>query len=105
MIALEAATHTALSISPNRRNFLCALAAAAAVGHSFFGFASMDETGPDAGEEASFNSLHTPKSWAEKAYPKLIHYNRLPKGGHFAAWEQSTLFSDELRESFRSLRQ
>ncbi|MFZ0039475.1 MAG: epoxide hydrolase family protein [Candidatus Acidiferrales bacterium] len=45
-----------------------------------------------------------PRSWAEKAYPKLIHYNRLPKGGHFAAWEQPQLFSEELRVSFRSLR-
>jgi pimeloyl-ACP methyl ester carboxylesterase len=45
-----------------------------------------------------------PKSWTEKAYPKLIHYNRLPKGGHFAAWEQPALFTTELRESFRSLR-
>jgi len=39
-----------------------------------------------------------------KAYPKLIHYNRLPKGGHFAAWEQPQVFSEELRASFRSLR-
>jgi pimeloyl-ACP methyl ester carboxylesterase len=45
-----------------------------------------------------------PRSWTEKAYPKLIHYNRLPKGGHFAAWEQPQLFSEELRASFRSLR-
>jgi pimeloyl-ACP methyl ester carboxylesterase len=45
-----------------------------------------------------------PKSWAEKAYPKLIHYNRLPKGGHFAAWEQPQLFTEELRASFKSLR-
>jgi pimeloyl-ACP methyl ester carboxylesterase len=45
-----------------------------------------------------------PKSWAEKAYPKLIYYNRLPRGGHFAAWEQPELFSQELRSSFRSLR-
>jgi len=45
-----------------------------------------------------------PKSWAEKAYPKLIYYNRLPKGGHFAAWEQPELFSEEIRASFRSLR-
>ncbi|MFM0295150.1 MULTISPECIES: epoxide hydrolase family protein [Paraburkholderia] len=45
-----------------------------------------------------------PKSWTEKAYPKLIHYNRLPKGGHFAAWEQPQEFTDEVRESFRSLR-
>jgi pimeloyl-ACP methyl ester carboxylesterase len=45
-----------------------------------------------------------PKSWAEAAYPKLIHYNRLPKGGHFAAWEQTDLFCAELRTSFRPLR-
>jgi len=45
-----------------------------------------------------------PRSWTEKAYPKLIHYNRLPKGGHFAAWEQPQVFSEELRASFRSLR-
>ena len=45
-----------------------------------------------------------PRSWTEKAYPKLIHYNRLPKGGHFAAWEQPKLFSEEVRVAFRSLR-
>jgi pimeloyl-ACP methyl ester carboxylesterase len=45
-----------------------------------------------------------PKSWAEKAYPKLIHYNRPTKGGHFAAWEQPELFTDEMRTAFRSLR-
>jgi pimeloyl-ACP methyl ester carboxylesterase len=45
-----------------------------------------------------------PRSWAERAYPKLIHYNRLPKGGHFAAWEQPQAFTEELRASFRSLR-
>jgi pimeloyl-ACP methyl ester carboxylesterase len=45
-----------------------------------------------------------PQSWTEKAYPKLIHYNRLPKGGHFAAWEQPQEFADEVRASFRTLR-
>ncbi|HEY4287411.1 MAG TPA: epoxide hydrolase [Puia sp.] len=45
-----------------------------------------------------------PKSWAEKAFPKLIHYNRLEKGGHFAAWEQPAVFTEEIRDSFRSLR-
>ena len=45
-----------------------------------------------------------PRSWAEQAYPKLIHYNRLDKGGHFAAWEQPKLFSEEVRAGFRSLR-
>jgi pimeloyl-ACP methyl ester carboxylesterase len=45
-----------------------------------------------------------PRSWVEKAYPKLIHYNRLPKGGHFAAWEQPQFFCEEVRAGFRSLR-
>jgi pimeloyl-ACP methyl ester carboxylesterase len=46
-----------------------------------------------------------PRSWAERAYPtNLIHYNRLDKGGHFAAWEQPHLFSAEMRTGFRSLR-
>jgi pimeloyl-ACP methyl ester carboxylesterase len=46
-----------------------------------------------------------PRSWAEKAYPRLIHYNKLDKGGHFAAWEQPALFSAEMRAAFKSLRQ
>jgi pimeloyl-ACP methyl ester carboxylesterase len=46
-----------------------------------------------------------PRSWAEKAYPKLIHYNKLDKGTHFAAWEQPELFVPEMRASFKSLRQ
>lgn len=45
-----------------------------------------------------------PRSWTEKAYPKLIHYNKLPKGGHFAAWEQPKMFTKEIRASFKSLR-
>jgi pimeloyl-ACP methyl ester carboxylesterase len=45
-----------------------------------------------------------PRSWTERAFPKLIHYNRLQKGGHFAAWEQPKVFSEELRASFRTLR-
>jgi pimeloyl-ACP methyl ester carboxylesterase len=45
-----------------------------------------------------------PRSWAERAYPKLIYYNRLPEGGHFAAWEQPTAFTSELRAGFRQLR-
>jgi hypothetical protein len=40
-----------------------------------------------------------------RAYPKLIYYNRLDKGGHFAAWEQPELFVNETRAAFRSLRQ
>jgi pimeloyl-ACP methyl ester carboxylesterase len=45
-----------------------------------------------------------PKSWTEKAYPKLIHYNTLPKGGHFAAWEQPEFIISEIRTAFKSLR-
>ena len=45
-----------------------------------------------------------PRSWAERAYPKLIHYNKLDKGGHFAAVEQPQLLSEEVRAGFRSLR-
>ena len=45
-----------------------------------------------------------PRSWTERAYPKLIYYNKLDKGGHFAAWEQPQLFSQEVRATFRSLR-
>ena len=46
-----------------------------------------------------------PRSWAERAYPdNLIHYNRLDRGGHFAAWEQPALFCGEMRTAFRSLR-
>ena len=45
-----------------------------------------------------------PRSWAERAYPKLIHYNKLDKGGHFAAWEQPQLFCQEVRTGLRSLR-
>jgi pimeloyl-ACP methyl ester carboxylesterase len=45
-----------------------------------------------------------PKTWAVRAYPKLIYYNKLSKGGHFAAWEQPELFTEEVRASFKSLR-
>ena len=45
-----------------------------------------------------------PRSWAETAYPKLIHFNEVDEGGHFAAWEQPQIFSEEMRTTFRSLR-
>ena len=45
-----------------------------------------------------------PRSWTERAYPRLIHYNRVDKGGHFAAWEQPGIFVDELRAAFKSIR-
>ncbi|WP_321948112.1 epoxide hydrolase [Paraburkholderia sp. J10-1] len=46
----------------------------------------------------------TPRSWAERAFPKLIHYNKVDRGGHFAAWEQPAIFSEEVRAGFRPLR-
>jgi pimeloyl-ACP methyl ester carboxylesterase len=48
--------------------------------------------------------FQTPRSWAERAYPKLVHYGKLDKGGHFPAWEQPKLFVEELRAGLRSLR-
>jgi pimeloyl-ACP methyl ester carboxylesterase len=51
------------------------------------------------------DELYTvPRSWAERAYPKLIHYNKLERGGHFAAWEEPALLTTELRAGFKSLR-
>jgi pimeloyl-ACP methyl ester carboxylesterase len=49
-------------------------------------------------------AYQAPRSWVERAYPQLIHYNRLDRGGHFAAWEQPQLFAQEVRAGFRSLR-
>ena len=49
-------------------------------------------------------NFQAPRSWTEQAYHKLIYFHRADKGGHFAAWEQPQLFSDEIRASFRSLR-
>ncbi len=46
----------------------------------------------------------TPRSWAEQAYPNLIYFNEVDRGGHFAAWEQPQLFSEEVRAAFQSLR-
>jgi serine/threonine protein kinase len=48
--------------------------------------------------------IPAPRSWAERAYPRLIHYNQLDKGGHFAAWEQPKLLVDEMRVGLKSLR-
>ena len=49
-------------------------------------------------------NYEAPRSWAERAYHKLIYYNKVDKGGHYAAWEQSQLFSQEVRAAFRPLR-
>jgi pimeloyl-ACP methyl ester carboxylesterase len=46
----------------------------------------------------------TPRSWADRAYPNLIYYNKVEKGGHFAAWEQPKILTDELRAAFKTLR-
>jgi hypothetical protein len=45
-----------------------------------------------------------PRSWAEQAYPNLIYYNKVDRGNHFAAWQEPTLFSEEVRAGLRSLR-
>jgi hypothetical protein len=47
--------------------------------------------------------MFTPRSWVEKAYPNVIYFNEVDKGGHFAAWEEPGLFSEELRAAFRPL--
>jgi len=48
--------------------------------------------------------VQTPRSWTERAYPNLVYYNKVDKGGHFAAWEEPQLFAEEVRAAFRSLR-
>jgi pimeloyl-ACP methyl ester carboxylesterase len=45
-----------------------------------------------------------PRSWVEKAFPKVIYFNKLPKGGHFAAWEQPAFFVSDILAAFKSLR-
>ena len=45
-----------------------------------------------------------PRSWVEKAFPKLIYFSKLPKGGHFATWEQPAFFVSDVRAAFKSLR-
>jgi pimeloyl-ACP methyl ester carboxylesterase len=69
---------------------------------TFFGFKSVSI--PVAVSAFPEELYQAPRSWAERAYPKLIYYNKLDKGGHFAAWEQPQLFSEEVRAGFRALR-
>ncbi|MEO8301079.1 MAG: epoxide hydrolase family protein [Rhizomicrobium sp.] len=66
-------------------------------------FAPMGVTIPVAISAFPDELYQAPRSWVERAYPKLIHYNRLDKGGHFAAWEQPELLTTELRTAFQSL--
>src|ERR1700690_1417450 len=71
-------------------------------GYSFFGVKGV--VVPTAVSVFPDELYPAPRSWTEQAFPKLIHYNKLNKGGHFAAWEQPKLFSEEVRAGFRSLR-
>src|SRR5262249_1583596 len=59
---------------------------------------------PVAGSVVPDELYQAPRTWAERAFPKLIHYNRLDRGGHFAAWEQPDLLVAELRAGFKTLR-
>jgi hypothetical protein len=56
------------------------------------------------GTTIAFNGSDHRFRWAERAYPNLIYYNKVETGGHFAAWEQPQLFSEEICAAFRSLR-
>ncbi len=70
-----------------------------------FGFFDAKNVSIPAGVSVFPGELYqTPRSWAERAYPNLIHYNELDRGGHFAAWEQPQLLSEEVRTTFRTLR-
>ena len=73
-------------------------------GSSFFAVKGVGAAVPVAVSVFPDELYPAPRSWAERAYPKLIHYNKLDKGGHFAAWEQPKAFSEEVRAGFRSLR-
>jgi hypothetical protein len=48
--------------------------------------------------------FRAPRGWAERVYPKLVYFNEVDRGGHFAAWEEPDLFAEEMRAAFRSLR-
>lgn len=72
--------------------------------NKFSFFAAKGVTIPVAVSVFPYELYQAPKSWAEQAYPNLIYYNKLDKGGHFAAWEQPELFSAELRAGFKLLR-
>jgi hypothetical protein len=50
------------------------------------------------------SNIKPPRGWAERAYPNLIYFNEVDRAGRFAAWEQSQLFTEEIRAAFRSLR-
>jgi pimeloyl-ACP methyl ester carboxylesterase len=66
-------------------------------------YAAADVSVPAAVTVFPGENYEAPRSWAERAYHKLIYYNKVDKGGHYAAWEQPQLFSEEVRAGFRSL--
>jgi pimeloyl-ACP methyl ester carboxylesterase len=69
------------------------------------GFFDIKNVTVPVGVSAFAHEIYTaPRSWAEKAYPKLVYYKKHDVGGHFAAWEQPQLFSEDVRASFRALR-
>jgi pimeloyl-ACP methyl ester carboxylesterase len=71
-----------------------------------FGFFAPKHVGIPVAVSAFPDEIYqVPRSWAERAYPKLIYYNKLEKGGHFAAWERPDLFVAEVRAGFKPLRQ
>jgi pimeloyl-ACP methyl ester carboxylesterase len=67
-------------------------------------YAAADVSIPAAVTVFPGENYEAPRSWAERAYHKLIYYNRVDKGGHYAAWEQPQLFSQEVRAAFKPLR-
>jgi pimeloyl-ACP methyl ester carboxylesterase len=82
-----------------------AISAARLYAENKFSFLSAKGVSIPAAVSAFPDELYqAPRSWAEQAYPNLIYYNKLDRGGHFAAWEQPQLLSEELRAGFRSLR-
>jgi pimeloyl-ACP methyl ester carboxylesterase len=72
--------------------------------NKFVFFAPQNVVVPTAVSAFPDELYQAPRTWVERAYPKLIYYNKLDKGGHFAAWEQPKLMTEELRAGFRSLR-
>jgi pimeloyl-ACP methyl ester carboxylesterase len=71
--------------------------------------AAAGQTPPEAKVAAGFTQFpdeifRAPKSWVERGYPNLIYFHKADKGGHFAAWEEPEIFSEEIRAAFKSLR-
>jgi pimeloyl-ACP methyl ester carboxylesterase len=78
-------------------------------GHAAAAAAASGQAPPQVSIPTAFTTFpgeiwRTPRSWAENSYPTLTYFNEVDRGGHFAAWEEPELFSDEMRAAFRSLR-